>query len=369
MANIYGKPHKKVLKVGNIEIFPNAILSPMHGVTNTSFRRTIKQVSGGVSGLLVSEFVSVEGVTRFIPNTISQMAFHKEEHPFCIQVFGADIERMIKGAVMAQEHGADIVEINAGCPAPKVVKRGGGSGLLKDLDHLQKMLNGIRKEVSIPLSLKVRLGWDNDTINVLDTAQLAEDEGLDLFIIHGRTRTQGYRGEADWDKIAEAKQHVNHIPIVGNGDVKTVEEFITRLNKYGVDGISIGRGAMHNPWIFGQIVDYYEGREIRVPTYEDQKNVFLIYKEKLEEAGVPETAILGKMKQITARLMKSIPRAAEGRITLLRTNELPEFIDTLSNFYDEQVKEYGEVPFDPGAVKDLNGKARNEIQDGDHFSN
>ncbi|MGL1901422.1 MAG: tRNA-dihydrouridine synthase [Fibrobacterales bacterium] len=368
MSKIYGEPHKKILKVGNLEIFPNAILSPMHGVTNSSFRRTVKEVCGGVSGLLVSEFVSVEGITRFIPNTITQMAFHPEEHPFCIQVFGADIERMVKGAAMAQEHGADMVEINAGCPAPKVVKRGGGSGLLKDLDHLQEMLQKMRKEISIPLSLKVRLGWDSDTINVVETAQLAENENLDLFIIHGRTRTQGYRGEADWEKIAEAKQAVNHIPVVGNGDVKTVEEFITRLNTYGVDGISIGRGAMHNPWIFGQIVDYYEGREIRVPTYEDQKNVFMVYKKKLEEAGVPEFAILGKMKQITARLMKSIPNASEGRMLLLRTDELDGFMGTLDSFYSEQVAKFGEVPFDPGAVKDLNGKARNEIQEGEHFS-
>src|SRR6266403_101129 len=201
------------IKIGNVTITPNLALAPMAGVTDSSFRRLIKEL-GGV-GLIVTEFISVEGITRGNMRTHRMMKFLPEERPLSIQIFGYSDERMVAAA--------EIVDINCGCPAKKVVNGGGGSSLLRDLPQLEKILRRVRKAVSIPLTMKIRTGWDDSSINAVEVARLIEDCGGDMVAIHGRTRAQGYSGQANWDVIAAVKLAVS-IPVIGCGDITTPEQ-------------------------------------------------------------------------------------------------------------------------------------------------
>src|SRR6266567_4223687 len=242
----------KSFKIRDIEVSPPLVLSPMAGVTDISFRRLLK-ARGGI-GLTVSEFISVEGLTRNNPKSKRQMRFYENERPFAVQIFGGQAERMRMAAEMAEEVGADILDVNCGCPAPKVVKHGGGSGLLRDLPRLETILKEIKKAITIPLTIKIRAGYSDSRINAIETAKLAEACGVEHIALHGRTKEQGYRGFANWDLVKQIKEVVN-IPVSGSGDVNTIEQTFDRFHETGCDGVLIGRGAMANPWIFRQIED------------------------------------------------------------------------------------------------------------------
>src|ERR687896_2165447 len=278
----------KPFKIRDIEINPPLILSPMAGVTDVSFRRLLKRC-GGI-GLTVSEFISVEGLTRSNPKSRRQMRFFDYERPFAVQIFGGQPERMRMAAEMAQEVGADILDVNCGCPAPKVVKHGGGSGLLRDLPRLETILKDIKKAITIPLTIKIRAGYSDSTINAVETAKLAEDCGVEHIALHGRTKEQGYRGLANWDLVRQVKEAVS-VPVSGSGDVTTIEGAFAKFRETGCDGVLIGRGAMANPWIFRQIEDVMHGREPFQPTLEDKRALLLEYFELLR-ADMPEFAAI-----------------------------------------------------------------------------
>src|SRR6187455_2259550 len=219
-------PELKSFKIRDVEINPPLILSPMAGVTDISFRRLVKSC-GGV-GLTVSEFISVEGLTRNNPKSKRQMRFYETERPFAVQIFGGQPERMRMAAEMAEEIGADMLDVNCGCPAPKVVKHGGGSGLLKDHSRLEVILKAIKKVISIPLTVKIRAGFYDHTINAVETAKLAEDCGAEHIALHGRTKEQGYRGLANWDLVKRVKEAVK-VPVSGSGDVTTIQQAFDRF--------------------------------------------------------------------------------------------------------------------------------------------
>src|ERR1041384_2771751 len=224
------------ITIGGVTIRPNLVLAPMAGVTDSSFRRLIKELDG--VGLIVTEFISVEGITRGNMRTHRMMKFRPDEQPLSIQIFGYDADRMVAAAEIIEESGADIVDINCGCPAKKVVNGGGGSSLLRNLPQLEKILRRVRRAVRIPLTMKIRTGWDDNSINAVEVARLIEDCGGDMVAIHGRTRVQGYSGRANWDTIAAVKRAVS-IPVVGCGDVVTAEQAIARLDETN----EIGRAA------------------------------------------------------------------------------------------------------------------------------
>jgi len=319
----------KPFKIRNIEINPPLILSPMAGVTDYTFRRLIKR-RGGV-GLVVSEFISVEGLTRNNPKSKRQMRFDEEERPYAVQIFGGQPERMAMGAEMAEQIGADILDVNCGCPAPKVVRNGGGSGLLRDMPRLEIILKEIKKSISIPLTLKLRTGFSDASINVVEVAKMAEQCGVEHIQVHGRTREQGYKGLANWDLIKQVKDAVS-VPVSGNGDVTNIENGMQRWRDSGTDGILIGRGAMQNPWIFRQFQDVLEGREPFQPNLDEKKAVLLEFFEMcLEE--MPELVALGKMKQLAGQFTKGLVGGAQFRQTLYHSHSATEILDNITIYF------------------------------------
>ena len=352
-------------RVDGKRIFPNAYLAPMSGVTDLPFRRLISRLAGGRTGLLVSEFITVEGLTRLNPRICRQMAFMPEERPFTVQIYGGEADRMAWGAAMVEEAGADFVEINCGCPAPKIVRRGGGSGLLRDLGNLRDILAQVKRAVQIPVTVKVRVGWAEDQINLPETQKVVEGEGAAALVIHGRTRQQGYKGLANWDLISQAKARAS-IPVIGNGDILKVEDVIDKLERYGVDGVAVGRGAMHNPWLFGQIADLYEGKAPREPTLEEHKALFSDYLVLLREELDIEGRLLGKLKQMAARVLKCLPNAKGGRTDVLRSQSLNEFFDNLHKLLDS-IEDYRGRALE--AVRELNGKDATEVEFGRDYRN
>ena len=316
-------------KIRNIEINPPLVLSPMAGVTDYSFRRVAKRC-GGI-GLTVSEFISVEGLTRNNPKSKRQMRFWEEERPFAVQIFGGQPMRMAMAAEMAEEVGADILDINCGCPAPKVVKNGGGSGLLRDLPRLETILKEVKKAITIPLTLKLRTGYSDSTINCIEVAKMAEACGVEHIQLHGRTKEQGYKGLANWDLVREMKKAVS-IPVSGSGDVVSIEGALKKWRETNCDGILIGRGAMQNPWIFRQIEDVLSNREPFEPTLQDKQTVLLEYFELLRE-DMPELAAIGKMKQLAGQFTKGLIGGAQFRQTLYHSHSPQEILDNISVYF------------------------------------
>src|SRR6266508_3080762 len=320
----------KPFKIRDIEINPPLILSPMAGVTDVSFRRLLKR-RGGV-GLSVSEFISVEGLTRSNPKSKRQMRFYDDERPFAVQIFGGQPERMRMAAEMAEEIGADILDVNCGCPAPKVVKHGGGSGLLKDYERLQTILTEIKKAITIPLTIKIRAGFYDHNINAIETAKLAEGCGVEHIALHGRTKEQGYRGLANWELVKQIKETVS-VPVSGSGDVTTIEGAFARFRETSCDGVLIGRGAMANPWIFRQIEDVMHGRKVFEPMLADKRAILHEYFEMLR-SYIPETPAINRMKQLDGQFRRGLQGGALFRTSLYHSHSVEEILNRIEEYFE-----------------------------------
>lgn len=359
------KVEKTSFSFGSLSVFPNTILSPMAGVTDPPFRRLCRDLAKNRMGLLVSEFVSTDGSSDFSLKNRKELKFYPEERPFGIQIFGRDPVRMAKAAGLIETLQPDFIEINAGCPVPKVADKGGGAGLLRDLDRLAAILRAVKSEIDLPMTLKCRIGWDEEHINILDTLRIAEGEGVDLLTVHGRTRVQGYNGFADWDIIGETASRAK-IPVVGNGDIVSVNTAREKLEKYPIVGVSIGRGALHNPWLFGQIADAWEGN----PSLEiSLKEAFLIFEKYygyMLEDGITASGALGRLKQLAARLCKGLfPENLIFRQSLL-TSETPiAFFEKIALFIEDDCSL--NTQFYPDRLVNLNGKKENEVTFGRQF--
>ena len=231
------------------------ILAPMAGITDNAFRNFAMEMS---SSVVVSELVSASGIKYGSEQTLRLMRYEEMQRPVGIQLFGESPEIIAEGARLVEEQGADFVDMNFGCPVNKVVKKGAGSAVLKDLDQLSEILRTVKSAINIPLTIKIRTGWTFDTRNAVEVCQVAYDEGVEWVAIHGRDRKQAYTGLADWDYIGEVKAKAK-LPIIGNGDVLTAEVANLRIKETGVDGVMIGRGALKNPYIFEESLALYKG--------------------------------------------------------------------------------------------------------------
>lgn len=326
-------PHN--LTIGNVTISPATVLAPMAGVTDTVFRRFIRNLGG--CGLIMTEFTSSHGVSAALKNSNKPnrtlrryLAFEPEEHPISAQLFGADPEVMAEAARVCEDLGFDIVDINFGCPVNKVVKCNGGSGLLRDLPLVERILRTVRGAISIPFTCKFRAGWNDRELVMVEMARLAEDCGLQAVALHPRTREQGYSGRSDWARIAAIKAAVK-IPVIGNGDVIRPEDAVRMVEETGCDAVMIGRAAASNPWIFRQIEEYLETGSYTEPTHLDRYEMMRTYYSMLIERREDDAA--GKMKQFATYFTHGVRGGAQLRTAIYHAKEPAEITALVDEFF------------------------------------
>ena len=319
------------MKIGNLNLDNRVFLSPMAGVTDLPFRLICKEQD---CGMLYTEMVNAKALCYDDQNTKKMLKIEEEEHPVAIQIFGSDPEYMGGAAKILNSYPNEILDINMGCPAPKVVKNGDGSALLKNPELAAKVLKAVVGNSEKPVTLKIRKGWDDTCINAVEIAKIAEDCGISAIAIHGRTRDQYYSGKADWDIIRQVKENVS-IPVIGNGDVFEVEDAINMLNQTNCDAIMIGRGAQGNPWIFKRINHYMQTGEILPgPTLEEKINTAKKHlKLAVEEHG--EYVAVREMRKHIAWYLKGLRNSARVRDEINKIESYEEVVNKLESYMQD----------------------------------
>jgi tRNA-dihydrouridine synthase B len=314
-----------LMNIGKVKLDNNVVLAPMAGVTDLAFRLLAKEMG---CGLVYSEMVSNKGLLYKNANTADLLATHPSERPAAMQIFGSDPDCMAEAAKMVAAAGADIVDINMGCPTPKIVKNGDGSALMQKPELAYHIMKSVVAAVDIPVTVKIRKGWDELSVNAVEIAKLAEQAGIAAVAVHGRTRAQFYAGKADWNIIKAVKESVS-IPVIGNGDVRSPEDAQNMLKFTGCDGVMIGRAAEGNPWIFRQVVKYLESGEIvPLPTLAERLSVMerhlaMLLSFKSEYIGIRE------MRKHGAWYTKGLKHAAELRLKFNQASTRQDFLNIL----------------------------------------
>ena len=347
--------------IGGVEVAPATVLAPMAGVTDTVFRRFIRNASlftaagaggdpGNVDeevtntqsgcGLIMTEFTSADGLSRMRESKRKRyLTFYDDEHPIAAQLFGSNPETLAEAARIVEDTGFDIVDLNLGCPAKRVVACNGGSGLLRDLPLIAKIFETVRAAVTIPFTVKFRLGWNDRNIICVELARLAQESGLAAVALHARTREDGYSGQARWEYIAAVKDAVS-IPVIGNGDVRTPEDAAALVEQTGCDAVMIGRAAPANPWIFRQIAQYTATGTYDRPTELDRYRMIRGYFERLlesERGAEEERNCQGKMKQFASWFTHGIPGGGALRKCIYEAKTGPAVLDAVERFFEPRL--------------------------------
>lgn len=324
-------------KIGNIQLpeFP-ILLAPMEDVSDPPFRAVCKDNG---ADLMYSEFISSEGLIRDAIKSLKKLDFSEEERPFGIQIFGGDEEAMAMSARICETVNPDLVDINFGCPVKKVVSKGAGAGVLKDIDLMVRLTEAVVKSTNLPVTVKTRLGWDEQSKNIEEVSERMQDIGVKALAIHGRTRAQLYKGEADWSLIAKVKNNPRmHIPIFGNGDIDSPQKALLYKNRYGVDGIMIGRAAIGYPWIFREIKSYLKDQTLLPPpTLAERIEVCKKHLHKSIDWKGPIVGI-NEMRRHYTNYLKGLPGIKEFRYRLVTLNspqEINEVLDEITAHYTD----------------------------------
>jgi nifR3 family TIM-barrel protein len=319
----------KPLIIGKVTIDPPLVLAPLAGYTDRAFRGLVRRIGG--CGMVVTEMVSSEGLTRGSRFSMELASVTREERPVGIQIFGSDPSRMADAAAVVEELGASLVDINMGCPVPKVIRTGSGAALMRDVDRAARLVSSITETVRIPVTAKLRSGWDQDHINAPEVAAALEQAGAAAITVHPRCRSDRHRGRAAWKVIAEVKQAVR-IPVIGNGDVTGPVSARAMIAETGVDGIMVGRGALKNPWVFRQIDYDLSGKEPVRPTIEDYREAFEFFVSRLKDY-LPDKVVLNRVKALIGWATKGLRGGAELRRNIYASKSLQEALDLFENYF------------------------------------
>jgi tRNA-dihydrouridine synthase B len=337
------------MKIGSVDLPSPFVIAPMAGMTDTAFRRLVKHQGG--CGLVVSEMVSSEGLVRGIDRTLEYAEYTEEERPVSIQIFGGDPEKMAAAAQVIEAMGADIVDVNMGCPVPKIAKHNAGCSLMREPAHAASVIGAMARAVRIPVTVKMRAGWNDHSRNAPDLARRVQDAGAAAVTIHGRTAEQSYKGTADWDLVSQVAEALT-IPVLGSGDCIEPEQIVDRLRS-GVSGVLVGRGVLRNPWILAQAADLAAGRPPRLVTLGERGQflrdyVELLMNERVDEAEgfrhlAPGTAapiargrerwVINKLRALCAWYSKGLEGGSSLRIRINSAQSISELRDIIDEFF------------------------------------
>lgn len=325
-----------MVKIGDIALsdFP-LLLAPMEDVSDPPFRALCKEQGADV---VYTEFISSEGLIRDAAKSVKKLDIYEKERPVGIQIFGANLDSMLKTVEIVEKSNPDIIDINFGCPVKKVVSKGAGAGILKDIDLMVKLTEAMVKHTNLPITVKTRLGWDHDSIKIVEVAERLQDVGCAAISIHGRTRAQMYKGEADWRPIAEVKNNQRmHIPVFGNGDVNTPERAVEMRDQYGLDGAMIGRASIGNPWFFKQVKHFMETGE-HLPEITIADRVAMARRHLEMEIDWKESEIVGVMetRRHYTNYFKGIPHFKEYRLKMVTSDAASDVYDV----FDEVLEKF-----------------------------
>ena len=320
------------MKIGNIEFGPQPVfLAPMEDVTDIGFRLLCKRFG---ASMVYTEFVSAEALIRDVKSTQQKLIISDEERPVGIQIYGRDVDAMVEAAKIVEQAGPDLIDLNFGCPVKKVAGKGAGAGMLQNIPKLLEITRKVVDAVKLPVTVKTRLGWNQDQLIITELAEQLQDCGIQALTIHGRTRAQMYTGEADWTLIGEVKRNPRiHIPIIGNGDITSPEEAKKAFETYGVDAIMVGRATFGRPWIFKEIRDFIDRNEVDETFGFNEKLDILEEQLRINVERIDETrGILHSRRHLAATpIFKAIPNFRQTRIAMLRAAKMDELIGILED--------------------------------------